>query len=121
MSKTIKHKKVKGKITTLKALPYKNNMAYIRMINGDMFEWLIVFGGKIYTSYSVIKPRRGETKLSQDDILQVRELMWAGATATIDTLLDQTIDKSKSKLDKEKLKVVRGFEKSRKQVERILN
>ena len=116
MEKTIKHKKVKGRITTLKALLYKDCMAYVRMIGGQMFEWLIVFEGKIYSSYLIIRPRRGQTKLSDDEIAQTRELVWAGATSTIDTLLDQGIDKAEDKLSKEKKKIVDVFEGGRKVV-----
>jgi len=117
MSKTIKHKKIKGKITTLKALLYKDCMAYIRMINGEMFEWLLVFNGKIYSSYSIIRPRKGETKLNEKEISQVTALMWAGAVATIDTLLNEGLDKATDKLSKEKKKVVDAFQAGRKVIE----
>ena len=110
MEKTIKHKKVKGKITTLKALLYKDCMAYVRMIGESMFEWLIVFEGKIFSSYLIMKPKAGSTKLSDDEIAQTRELIWAGATSTIDTLLGETLDTKKDKLSKEKQKVVKAFQ-----------
>lgn len=109
MGKTIKHKKIKGRVTTLKALLYKDCMAYVRMIGESMFEWLIVFEGKIYSSYLIMKPKTGSTKLSDDEIAQTRELVWAGATSTIDTLLGV-------ELDKDKMGIVKTFESTRKAV-----
>ena len=111
---TIKHKKVKGKITILKALPYKESMVYIRKIGKEIFEWLLVFKGQIYSSYVIITPREGANKLTKSEIRQVAALLWVGATSTIDTLLGVKIEKIKKN-------VVKIFEKSRKSVERVIN
>jgi len=109
MSKTIKHKKVKGKITILKALLYKDSMVYIRKIKDDIFEWLLVFKGEVYSSYLIMKPKKGETKLTPEEISQTAELLWSGATTTIDTLLGE-------KLDKKKKEIVDVFESTREAV-----
>ena len=109
----LKPKKVKGRITTLKALPYRGNMTYVRKINSDIFEYLTIYKGQIYSNYMVITPRPGQTKMSDDEISQAAELLWSGAEATIDTLMGITIDTKKAE-------VVKAFEGSRKQVEEVL-
>jgi len=109
MGKTIKHKRLKGKITTLKALLYRDCMAYVRMIGTEMFEWLVVFEGKIYSSYLIMRPKAGSTKLTEGEIAQTRELVWAGATSTIDTLLGV-------ELEKDKMGIVETFESTRKEI-----
>ena len=114
MAKNIKHKKVKGRITTLKAMPYKDQMVYLRKIDNDIFEWLLVFKSEIYSSYLIMRPRKGTTKLSEEEISQVCGLLWAGATSTIDTKLGE-------KLGKTKKGVVKAFEDSRKSVEGLVN
>ena len=109
----LKPKKIKGRIQVLKALPYKGNMVYVRRIGKEIFEYLVVFKGEIYTSYMVIAPRTGQTSLSKDEISQSAELLWAGAETTIDTLAGD-------KLDEKKAEVVKAFEGSRKKVEAVL-
>lgn len=106
----LKPKKIKGRISVLKVLPYKDSMVYIRRINQDIFEYMLVFKDNIYSSYMVITPKKGQTKLSKDEVSQCVELLWSGAEATIDTLIGD-------KLDKTKHEVVKVFEESRKVVE----
>ena len=110
----LKPKKIKGQIATLKAMPYKGNMVYIRMIGTEIFEYLVIFNNQIYSSYMVIKPKLGCVKLTKDEIAQSMALIWAGAEATIDALLGV-------ELDKEKADVVKIFEHSRKNVEGVVN
>jgi len=112
MSKTIKHKKIKGKVTVLKVMLYKEHNIYIRMMYGEYFEYVFAHEGNIYSSYIIIKPRKGETKLSNDEISQASGLIWNGATATIDMLLGEDL----SEEDKEK---VRQFEASVKGMEAV--
>ena len=83
----LKPKKIKGRMQVLKALPYKGNMIYIRCIDKFIFEYIAVFKNEVYTNYMVINPRKGQTKLSKEEISQSAELLWAGGTTTIDTLL----------------------------------
>jgi len=109
----LKPKKIKGRIATLRALPYRENMIYIRMIDKEIFEYIAVFKGQVYSNYMVITPRNGQTKLSKEEIIASSKLILAGAEASIDTLLGET-------LDKEKAKIVQKFEGSRKSVEEVL-
>src|SRR3990167_1493666 len=108
----LKPKKVKGRMRILKVLPYRNFMVYVREImlsDRSLFEYLVPLGGEIYSSYMEILPRKGKTKLSKDEISQCTELLWAGATATIDTLLN-------IKPNKKEAGIVKVFEASRKSV-----
>lgn len=111
----MKPKKVKGRIKVLKALPYKKIMVYLRMIDGDIFEYIIPFKGEIYSSYLIIKPSKGKKKLTRDEVNQAAGLILASATTTIDYLLGET------KVDKKTKKIVKSFEGTRKQVESMPN
>lgn len=97
----LKTKKVKARIKTIRAIPYKGNMVYLRMIDGEIFEWLLVFNNQIYSSYLIITPKKGQTKLSEAEIMASARLVLAGATTTIDTLLGEKI----SKEDQEKVRL----------------
>lgn len=104
----LKPKKVKGRITTLKVLPYKGCMVYLRRINIEIFEYLVVFKKQIYSSYWIITPKKGKD-LTKDEVNQAAGLAMAGAIATIDFLLGK-------KLDKKTKQTVRAFESLRKKV-----
>ncbi len=93
----LKPKKVKGRITTLKVMPYKKVMVYIRMIDGEIFEYIIPFKGEIYSSYLIIKPSKGKKKLTKDEVAQSAALIFAGAVTTVDYLLKRTKKLSKVK------------------------
>jgi hypothetical protein len=101
-----KKKKVKGLITILRALPYKGNMIYVRRIQSDIFEWLLIYDNQLYSSYLIMRPKNGCEKLTQKEEETVTEIVWAGALATIDTLMDK-------KLSKKDEKIVRAFEEGR--------
>ena len=89
----MKSKKVKGRIKVLKALPYKGLMVYLRMIDDDIFMYDLVFNNQIYSSYLIMKPKKGDKKLTQDEIDQSAALIFSGAAATIDTLKGDGLDK----------------------------
>lgn len=89
---TLKPKKIKGRIKVLKAIPYKGHMMYVRMIGTDLFEWLVVFNNQIYSSYMVITPDKTKNKLTKKEVMQAAGILWAGAEATIDTLLEEKLD-----------------------------
>jgi len=91
----LKPKKVKGRITVLQALPYKKIMVYLRKIGGDIFEYIIPYKGEIYSSYLIIKPRKGKKKLSKDEVNQSAALIYASAVTTIDFLLEKKKGKKK--------------------------
>lgn len=105
----LKPKKVKGRITTLKAIPYKNCMVYIRRINIEIFEYLVVFKKQVYSNYWIITPAKGKKDLTKDEVNQAAALPMAGAIATIDILLGK-------KLDKKTKGIVKTFESARKRV-----
>ena len=90
-------------------------MIYLRMIDGEIFEFIIPFKGEIYSSYLIIKPDKGKKKLTKDEVNQSAGLILASATTTVDYLLGE------AKVDKKTKKVVKSFEGERKQVESMPN
>jgi len=110
----LKPKNVKGRVTVLQAMPYKKIMVYLRMIDTDIFEYIIPYKGEIYSSYLIIKPKKGQTELSKDEINQAAALIFSSAVTTVDYLLGNL------KIDKGTKGVVKSFEGSKKQVE-LLN
>lgn len=73
----------------LRVLPYKGSMVYIRQFNQDIFTYDLVYNNEIYSSYMVFSPRRGQTKLSEAEAQKAASLLWAGAVATIEALLQK--------------------------------
>jgi hypothetical protein len=106
--KQLKSKKVQGRIEILKVMPYRGSMVYIRRIDKDIFMYDVVFKKEIYSSYMVITPKKGETELSEKEIAECRELIYAGACSTVD------IKRGDIKLDKKTQRVVGAFEGNRK-------
>ena len=106
VNKKLKTKKIKGVITTMKVIPYKGCMVYIRRIGLEMFEYLLIFNNQIYSSYWLIKPDKEKKNLTKGQISTAGALAMAGACTTIDVLLGESI----SKADKERVRV---FEKNR--------
>ena len=105
-------KTVKSRIRILKASLYKGCMVYLRFIDTDIFEWLLVFNNQIYSSYLILSPRRGKSKLSEAEIMAGVKVVWAGATATIDTLKGEGLDKIENEANralKEKSMLVAGI------------
>lgn len=82
-------------------------MIYLRIIDSDIFEWLLVYEGEIYEGYLVVKPEKGKKKLTHDQESHAASLALQGALATIDMKLGLEPDE-KSKA------VVEAFEKSKK-------
>jgi len=115
MRRGLKPKKVKGKITILRASQYKKIMIYLRKIGNDIFEYLIPYKGQIYSSYLIITPENGKRKLTKDQINQAAALIFTSATTTVDFLLGD------NKIDKKTKEVVKVFEEARKQVDLSVN
>lgn len=102
MSKNkLKSKNIHGHMTVLRVLPYKGCMVYIRMIMGKMFTYDLIYKNEIYSSYIVMTPGKGKTKLSESDIDGAASLIWSGAVATIDTLLGETVEGKQKELAKQ--------------------
>lgn len=106
---TLKPKKVAGRITTLKALPYKGCMVYLRRINIELFEYLTVIEKQIWSGYFIITPSKGKKDLTKDEVNQAAGLVLAAACTTIDMQLG-------TKLSKKTKKLVKRFESVRKKV-----
>lgn len=83
-----------GRMKILKAIGYKGNMIYVRMVGKDIFIWDAIFKNQLYSSYILMKPRKGKKALSDEEIMQVTELAYAGACTTIDTLLGVKLSKA---------------------------
>jgi len=104
----IKSKEVKGRVTVLRSIPYKDHTIIIRRIDRDMFEY-VVSKSPIYSSWIQIKPRKGKTHLSKSEVLASMNLILAGGMATVDMLYGDT-------LEEDKQKIVDVFEKSKEMV-----
>ena len=102
--------KVEGRVRVLRATIYKDHVIKIRMIGSDYFEYILEFGGDIYSSYVIISPREGEVELSESEISAAAGLIYAGAESTINELLG-------IKASDETKKVVEIFESGRDKVE----
>jgi effector-binding domain-containing protein len=91
--KKLKPKKVKGRVRVLKAMPYRDCPVYIRQIDTELFMYDLIYNNQIYSSYLIIKPKKGTLKLTESEIGQAGALIMTGAMATIDTLLGTKLDK----------------------------
>lgn len=85
----LKPKNVKGRIKVLRAMSYKNSMVYIRQIGIDIFMYDLIYNNEIYSSYMIFTPRKGQTKLTSSEVQRAGSLIWSGAVATIEALLDK--------------------------------
>jgi len=85
--KKVKIKKVTGRIEILKAMPYKGVMVYIRRIDKDIFEYIITYKGQVYSSYLIMKPKKGKAKLTKVEVNKSAAVIFAGAVSTIDTFV----------------------------------
>lgn len=94
----IKTKRVAGRVAVLKAMPYKGVMVYIRRIDKDIFEYIIPYKGQIYSSYLIMKPEKGKRRLTKMEVNKSAAVIFAGATATIDTFMSD--EDAKKNFDK---------------------
>ena len=112
MEKTeLKGEKDLGRVKIIKAGLYMKNQVVVRMIGEEYFEYLVAFKGQIYSQYIIITPTAKNGKLTEDQIAECRDLIWAGAEATIEQLLgiDKVDPQTKHYLD--------TFESNREKVE----
>ena len=77
-----------GLIKLLQKSDYKGYPVYIRMVDGRIFEYFLIYKGELYTGYNVITPKKGKKKLTKDEIAQCGALIFTGAVTTIDTLIE---------------------------------
>ncbi len=102
-----KAKKVSGRIEVLRALPYRGHMIYLRIIDNDIFEWLLSYKNEVYAGYNVITPEKGKKKLTEQQKIQAASLTLQGALATLDMKLG-------IKPSKEEKELVKAFEETQK-------
>ena len=107
-------KKIKARVKLLKAIPYKDCMVYIRMIDNEIFMYDLIYKNELYSSYLVITPKKGSKKLTKDEINQSAALIFSGAISTIDILVG-------NKLDKKTKNIVNTFEKNRETFEKNIS
>lgn len=97
MKDTIKHKKVKGRVKVLRASLYKGHKIIVRQIGEDYFEYITEYNGEIYSSYIIITPAGNKKKLSKLEVEECRDLIYAGAEATLDALLGEIDEREEVK------------------------
>ena len=78
-----------GLIKLLQKSDYEGCPVYIRMVDGKIFEYFVIYKDELYTGYSVITPKKGKTKLTKGEIAQCGALIFTQAITTIDTLIDR--------------------------------
>jgi len=93
----LKGKRVRGRVEVLKAMKYRGCMVYVRRYDKEIFTYDAVIDGEIYFGYLVMKPKKGTTKLTDEEVQSTRNLIWAGAETTIDTKLGIKLDKATKK------------------------
>jgi hypothetical protein len=86
MSKQDQEIKVEGHIKLHKSMPYKGDMVYIRQFGVELFEYIVVHQGQVYTSYIIVKPEEGKTELNQGQTMRAIQIILSGAVTTIDQL-----------------------------------
>lgn len=93
----LRPKKIKGRITVLLASPYKDSMVYIRQIDKEIFEYLVVYKGQVYANYMVFKLDPGK-RFTKEQVKAGMNMLQGGAMATVDALRGDTISDSDKKL-----------------------
>lgn len=74
------------KIEVLKKIDYRRNPIYIRRI-GNLFEYLIIHKGEIYSNYFDIKPNWFRHRYSEKQLKDIVKLVLMVSYKTIDGLL----------------------------------
>lgn len=121
MKHKIKVKRVKGRVAVLKVLPYKGCNIYIRQYDKEIFTYDIVYEGQIYFQYVVMKPAKGKVKLNADEVEQTIGILWAGATATVDTLMGVTLDDKTKEIAQTVLDAQKKAKKQKKVPAQVIN
>ncbi len=91
------YEEVPGRISVLKVIPYKGYMVYIRHVDGDIpliddiFMYDFIFENQIYSNYIIMGPEKGKDKLTEDQVNQTAAMIFAGAVASINTLLGEEV------------------------------
>lgn len=104
-----KNHQSKGLIRVLQLVDYKGGSILIRKLPNNIYEWIVFFKGKFYSSYIIIDPVKGQTDLNEEEISEVTKMLYAGAATTIDYQLGE-------KLSKKTKEMVKIFESGRKSI-----
>lgn len=79
--------KHKGRVKLFRAQLYRGHMVYIRKIGEDYFDYLIAYDSQVYSSYLLMGPKKGKKKLTKVEDTKAAAIIYAGAVATLDSLL----------------------------------
>lgn len=84
---TIKYTVTEGRLRVLKVTYYRGCPIYIRQIDEDIFEYILIFDNQIYSSYIVVTHDEENVKLTERQVMEAAGLIFTAATATIDTII----------------------------------
>lgn len=107
MNKQIKYTATKGRIKILKVMAYRGAMVYIRQIDDTIFEYILTFENQIYSSFIEMDYAKGKKKFTKNEINGSAAIIFSGATATIDELLNLKVEEIKA------ASINEGFKKPR--------
>lgn len=88
---------VESRIKLYKVTPYKDAKIYIRQIDHTIFEYLVVWGGEIYTDYAIVTPKPGCDLLTTAEQNTAFQWILIAATTTVDTLRGEQVSGEKKK------------------------
>jgi hypothetical protein len=70
-------------------------MIYIRKVEKELFEWLVVFGNQLHTNYLIISPKAGKKDFTKSEIAACAGLLFTGAVTTVDMLIEEATARAK--------------------------
>lgn len=94
----LRSSEVKGRIKLLYALPYHGQMVYVRRIDQEVFMYDVVYKNQIYSSYVIMKPKKGKKNLTANEVNQTLQMVLAGAFTTVEQLLGIKMNEKEQKV-----------------------
>ena len=82
------------------AAPYKGSMVYIRQIDEEIFEYLVVFKKQIYTGYMVFTLPKGK-RMTKYQVKCGMNMLLAGAQSTVNMLRGDKMEEKEKVLVKD--------------------
>jgi hypothetical protein len=92
----MKIKRNKGVEVILQRSLYRDCPILIRRIGDRFFEWMACVKNEFYTSYLLMNPKKGTNELEDAEVRDVTTVLYSGALASIDTLLDEKKEEDKA-------------------------
>lgn len=91
MAKKLKPRKKKSIVTVLRIQPWGKYKIYTRKIDlgrgKAMFEWLVIDKDhNLYSSYMIVTPRKGTSKLSDLEVTEAEKIVFYGAMSTVEAI-----------------------------------